>query len=185
MVDVSAAGKMFSDSLLFTHRGLSGPAILQLSNYWDVGAQISINLLPEVDLYQVLLDKKSTAPKTLVSAVLHNYLPRSLSLALCSEFLPNAAGVERAVQDCRNEELSHFSRHLHNWLIKPSGTEGYRTAEVTRAGVSVDQISSKTMQVKGVPGLFFIGEVLDVTGHLGGYNFQWAWSSGFVAGQNV
>ena len=179
-VVVSVASKEFEQGMLFTHRGLSGPAILQLSNYWRLGEAISINLLPSNSASELLLEAKINTPKVSITQALAKSFPNSLLKQLQALWWQ-----DEPLQSYKNSQLEDLANQLHNWQLKPSGTEGYRTAEVTRGGVDVSKISSKTMQVDGIEGLFFIGEVLDVTGHLGGYNFQWAWSSGYVAGLNV
>jgi len=179
-VVASVASKGFFESLLFTHRGLSGPAILQLSNYWHLGEAITIDLLPSQDLVELFQQMKQQKPKSTISQVLSKYFPKSLVIALAERWWK-----DQPLQNYKNSELNDIATSLNAWQLTPSGTEGYRTAEVTRGGVDVSQISSKTMQVNGIEGLFFVGEVLDVTGYLGGFNFQWAWSSGYVAGSNV
>ncbi len=182
-VTASVETKAFRESMLFTHRGLSGPSILQLSNYWHLGEQIVIDLLPEMSCEDILLGFKSDhAQKTIFSA-LSEVLPKSLLQELSSHWWPD--DINTPLQEFKKAELRRIAGLFHHWEITPSGTEGYRTAEVTRGGVAVDKISSRTMEVEGVSGLFMVGEVMDVTGHLGGYNFQWAWSSGFVAGMHV
>ena len=177
----------FKLPILFTHRGLSGPAMLQLSNYWHSGETISINLLPDVDVTDILLTRKKSHPRQLIRTVLaentDNALPKKLLAALQTQLWDDIKDTELA--NIKDERLSELGATLNGWQLKPSGTEGYRTAEVTRGGVKTDEVSSKTMQSNLQEGLYFIGEVLDVTGWLGGYNFQWAWSSGYVAGQNV
>ena len=182
---VSCGGReqSFTENLLFTHRGMSGPVILQISNYWQPGGVVSIDLLPSLDLAEWLLACKRKQAKSLLRTQLATLLPKSLVQELQSLFWPSLA--ESALAEFSDKALVDIGRQLNNWQIKPSGTEGYRTAEVTLGGVNTDAISSKTMEVKSQPGLFFIGEVLDVTGHLGGYNFQWAWSSGYSAGLAV
>jgi len=182
-VQVSVPNKSFVESLLFTHRGLSGPSILQLSNYWQLGDSIVIDLLPLEDLAENLLTAKQNRPKGNLEVEMSRLLPKSLVKKMAEHWWPELSKVP--LQEVKDEALQNIARMVHEWKLTPSGTEGYRTAEVTRGGVSVDQISSKTMEVKHQPGLFFIGEVLDVTGHLGGFNFQWAWSSGYVAGLNA
>ena len=182
-VYVSVPEKGFAESLLFTHRGLSGPSILQLSNYWRLGDAISIDLAPSEGLAEVLLSAKKTNPNKSINGVLSELFPKSLLSALQAQWWPALA--DSTLHEIKNQQLQIIGWQLNNWSLVPSGTEGYRTAEVTRGGVKVDAVSSKTMEVKGQPGLFFVGEVLDVTGHLGGYNFQWAWSSGYVAGVNA
>ena len=182
---VSVPGTNFSENLLFTHRGLSGPAMLQLSSYWNLGQEITINLLPDHDLKTLLGNLKRTQPKSTVSSVMADLLPKSLVQGLYPLWWRRDHERERNLQEYRDSELLELASLFHCWQITPSGTEGYRTAEVTKGGVDVGAISSKTMQATGVEGLYFIGEVLDVTGHLGGFNFQWAWSSGYVAGMQI
>ncbi|WP_333613686.1 NAD(P)/FAD-dependent oxidoreductase [Psychrobacter sp.] len=177
----------FKLPLLFTHRGLSGPAMLQLSNYWHVGETITINLLPEIDMTALLLAHKKSHPRQLIRTVLadntDNALPKKLLAALQTHLWDDIKDTELA--NIKDERLVELGATLNGWQLKPSGTEGYRTAEVTRGGITTDEVSSKTMQSKYQDGLYFIGEVLDVTGWLGGYNFQWAWASGFVCGEVV
>ncbi|MGM8897024.1 MULTISPECIES: BaiN/RdsA family NAD(P)/FAD-dependent oxidoreductase [unclassified Psychrobacter] len=177
----------FKLPLLFTHRGLSGPAMLQLSNYWQTGEHININLLPDIDVTTLLLAHKKSHPKQLIRTVLADYtdnaLPKKLLTALQTTLWDDIKDKELA--NIKDERLSELGNTINNWQLKPSGTEGYRTAEVTRGGVKTDEVSSKTMQSNFQDGLYFIGEVLDVTGWLGGYNFQWAWASGFVCGEVV
>lgn len=170
----------FRENLLFTHRGLSGPAILQISSYWHSGEAIIINLLPEQDAFSLFKSAKQTDPQKQLKTILNEYLPkRVVELFLVSEF------AEKKIATISNQQLEAIAEQFNAWSLKPNGTEGYRTAEVTLGGVDCDAVSSKTMQALTVPGLYFIGEVLDVTGWLGGYNFQWAWSSGWAAGQEV
>ena len=177
----------FKLPVLFTHRGLSGPAMLQLSNYWHSGETISINLLPDVDVTEILLARKKSHPRQLIRTVLaentDNALPKKLLAALQAHLWDDIKDTELA--NIKDERISDLGTTLNGWQLKPSGTEGYRTAEVTRGGVRTDEVSSKTMQSNLQDGLYFIGEVLDVTGWLGGYNFQWAWASGFVSGEVV
>lgn len=182
-VAASVPSKDFHESMLFTHRGLSGPAILQLSNYWRLGEMISIDLSPSESFYKRLMECKQAKERVTITSALSGLLPNSLVQSLESIFWPRYTTI--LIQEIKNDDLEQISAQLHHWQIKPSGTEGYRTAEVTRGGVSVAQVSSKTMQVKDQAGLFIIGEVLDVVGHLGGFNFQWAWSSGYVAGSTA
>ena len=171
---------IFREGLLFTHRGLSGPSILQISSYWQDGAAIHINLLPDADCAALLTARKRETPRQDVLTALAECLPRRLAADILDEL--RTAG---RLADLSNAALGQIGARVNRWQVSPSGTEGYRTAEVTLGGVDVDELSSKTMEAKGQPGLYFIGEVVDVTGHLGGYNFQWAWSSGFVAGEAV
>ncbi len=172
----------FREDILFTHRGLSGPAALQLSSYWQPGESIIINLLPDHDVWKLLLSWKQGNPKSLLRTHLDHQLPRKLVLELEQMWWPELA--ETALAEWPNVWLESVAQQLGGWILKPAGTEGYRTAEVTLGGVDTRDLSSKTME-STTPGLFFIGEVVDVTGHLGGFNFQWAWSSGFVAGDAV
>lgn len=170
----------FRENMLFTHRGLSGPAILQLSSYWNAGETIAINLLPELNLCESLKIARKETPRKQLNSLLSQYLPRRL----VDIFIPPAY-AEKNLADFSNQHLEELGVLINSWVIKPNGTEGYRTAEVTIGGIDCNAISSKTMEAIEVPGLYFIGEALDVTGWLGGYNFQWAWSSGWAAGQAV
>ena len=170
----------FEEGLIFTHRGVSGPSILQISSYWEEGKPITINLLPSVNFYEILTNKRLNSAKTNISNILSEFLPKKLATAICDKL-----NINKKISETSNNDLHKLTNFVHNWSIVPDGTEGYKTAEVTIGGVNTNEISSSTMECKKHPGLFFIGEVLDVTGHLGGHNFQWAWSSGFVAGQHV
>lgn len=170
----------FAEGLLFTHRGLSGPSILQISSYWEPGTPITVNLAPASDVTTELKERKRSHPKQDTATVLADMLPKRLAVALCG--LHEVTG---RLADLPDKALERLGRGVNAWQIIPNGTEGYRTAEVTLGGVDTGGLSSKTMQAKAVPGLYFIGEVVDVTGYLGGYNFQWAWSSGHVAGMNA
>lgn len=170
----------FTEDLLLTHRGLSGPAILQISSYWQPGEAITITLEPELDLFEHLKQAKNHTPKRSLSTILNELFPKRLV-----EIFVDPALLSSQLANLSDKILESISNYFQAWVIKPNGTEGYRTAEVTLGGVDCDAISSKTMEALQVPGLFFIGEVLDVTGWLGGYNFQWAWSSGWVCGQVV
>ena len=177
---VSFEKTSFNEDLLFTHRGLSGPSILQISSYWNENNFINININPKIDYYKYLLDLKLSNTQLYIQNILSATIPKRLALKLCE--LMNINGKIIEISNRKIEEIGNF---LNNWSLKPIGTEGYRTAEVTCGGVDTDELSSKTMMSNKHPGLFFIGEVVDVTGHLGGYNFQWAWSSGFVSGQHT
>ena len=179
-VEMSVNGVSFRENLLFTHRGISGPAALQLSSYWEPGQVISINLLPDQDALSLLLGYKESNPKSLLRNLIAPLLSKGFTQSLQSRYWPQYA--ETPIAEIANSKLENLASHLSNWKLKPSGTEGYRTAEVTLCGVNTDNVSSKTMECKSQPGLYFVGEVLDVTGHLGGYNFQWAWASGYAAG---
>ncbi|MCQ8102929.1 NAD(P)/FAD-dependent oxidoreductase [Methylomonas sp. SURF-2] len=176
--EVSYQNRSFRENLLFTHRGLSGPAILQISSYWRPGEALRINCLPDMALLALLKQQRGQGGKLKLKTWLAEYLPKRLLQALLPEAL-----LESSLVDCSDKQLQRVADHLQAWHIKPNGSEGYRTAEVTLGGVDCDALSSKTMESLRVPGLFFIGEVVDVTGWLGGYNFQWAWSSGWCAGQ--
>ena len=170
----------FNENMLFTHRGLSGPAILQISSYWHAGEAISINLLPALDLVDFIKKRQAIQPNIKLKTALADVLPKRL--------IPAVLGQETAdkpLQELSQVRMEAIAQQLQHWQIKPNGTEGYRTAEVTLGGVDCNELSSKTMESGKVAGLYFIGEVVDVTGWLGGYNFQWAWSSGWCAGQVV
>ncbi|MDE0874996.1 MAG: NAD(P)/FAD-dependent oxidoreductase [Porticoccaceae bacterium] len=179
-VEMSVNGMTFRENLLFTHRGISGPAALQLSSYWKPGQFISVNLLPDQNAQLLLLELKQSKPKSLLRSLLAPLLSKGLTQSLESIYWTTYS--DTAIAEIPNGVLEYIADTLSNWQLKPSGTEGYRTAEVTLCGVDTDQISSKTMECKAQSGLYFVGEVLDVTGHLGGYNFQWAWASGYAAG---
>jgi len=170
----------FRESMLFTHRGLSGPAMLQVSSYWQANTAIEVDLLPDQDAAEHLLALKRDRPKSELKTLLGECLPARLAQRLCDQLLPN-----QAMGQYSDKALQGFGEQLNQWHLYPSGTEGMRTAEVALGGVDTQELSSKTMQARRVPGLYFIGETVDVTGWLGGYNFQWAWSSGFVAGKYV
>ncbi|WP_347887867.1 NAD(P)/FAD-dependent oxidoreductase [Nitrosomonas europaea] len=178
--DVRFRKQVFAEGLLFTHRGLSGPSILQISSYWEEGEPIVINLAPGTDVLAFLKEQKQSQPRLHINNVLAEILPRRLAQSICDE--RNDSGPLANLSDTR---LAALASAVNAWHVKPIGTEGYRTAEVTRGGVDTRELSSQTMEANKQPGLFFIGEVVDVTGHLGGFNFQWAWSSGYVAGQYV
>ncbi len=182
-VTASCNGRSFTENLLFTHRGLSGPAMLQISNYWRPGDEIVVDLLPAIEAADWLLTAKRERGKSLLRTVLGRELPRGLAAELEALWWP--ASADRALAELSDKVLNEIGERLNGWHLKPAGTEGYRTAEVTLGGVATDAISSRTMAVKHQPGLYFVGEVLDVTGHLGGFNFQWAWSSGYSAGLAV
>ena len=182
-VEVSCNGRSFTENMLFTHRGISGPVILQISNYWHPGDAITVNLLPALDAAQWLLDSKRGHGNILLRTLLQQQLPKALVGELQAQWWPQEAA--RKLADFSDQRLREVAALLGNWRLKPVGTEGYRTAEVTLGGVDTAAISSKTMEARNRSGLYFIGEVLDVSGHLGGYNFQWAWSSAFSAGQVV
>lgn len=180
---VSAGGASFTEDILFTHRGLSGPAILQASSYWRPGEDIEIDLLPGSDASEILLAARASQPRSQLRTVLSSHLPRALVLELQDLFWAEYAEVP--LGEIGNDSLSGIAANLQRWRLKPAATEGYRTAEVTLGGVDTSELSSKTMEAHKQPGLYFIGEVVDVTGHLGGFNFQWAWSSGHAAGMAV
>ena len=177
---VSCNGQSFREAILFTHRGLSGPAILQISNYWQPGDEIVINLLPDIDLAETIKQWQKERPKTELKNLIGELLTRRIAHLWFERWHHN-----KPVNQYNEKEINEVAKIFHAWHIKPSDTEGYRTAEVTRGGVDTNELSSKTFEARKVKGLYFIGEVVDVTGWLGGYNLQWAWSSGFSAGQFV
>jgi len=170
----------FRENILFTHRGISGPAILQISSYWNSGEAIWINMLPEIQLTEHLKSAQRNHAHKQLNTVLSELIPKRV----IETFIPSEL-AEKKLPTISHRDLEFAAKKLQAWELKPNGTEGYRTAEVTLGGVDCDAISSKTMEANHIPGLYFIGEVLDVTGWLGGYNFQWAWSSGWAAGQVV
>ncbi len=170
----------FEEAILFTHRGLSGPAILQISSYWREGDDITIALLPPVDVFDVLRNARKTNGRQMPFTCLSEFLPKRLARMLVEE-----QGVAGTLADLSDEALRKIDERVNFWNVRPSGSEGYRTAEVTLGGIDTKHLNSRTMAVQAVPGLYFIGEVVDVTGWLGGYNFQWAWASGWCAGQAV
>ena len=180
---VHAGGASFTEDILFTHRGLSGPAALQASSYWSPGDDIVINLLPATDVDDLLLRAKSDHPKSLLRSILADQLPKALVAELQELLWPEAA--DKPLGGWSEAAIQKVAASLGNWTVKPAATEGYRTAEVTLGGVDTDELSSKTMECKRQPGLYCIGEVVDVTGHLGGFNFQWAWSSAQAAGSVI
>jgi hypothetical protein len=179
-VEAHCNGRSFRNSMLITHRGVSGPSILQISSYWQPGDDLHLDLLPGDDSLQVLREQQASRPGAELKTVLGDLLPRRFAQRLCETGLPN-----RPMKQFNEPQLRQLAAQLRAWPMVASGTEGYRTAEVTLGGVDTDEISSSTMQSKRVPGLYFIGEVVDVTGWLGGYNFQWAWASGYAAGNAV
>jgi predicted Rossmann fold flavoprotein len=178
--EVSCGKKNFREAILFTHRGISGPAILQISSYWQQGDEVLINLLPDHDIFNILKTARAENPKQNIVSICAKYLPKKLA-----EFISLQTKITGFMADLSNKKLQHLADFIHNFTITPNGTEGYAKAEVTRGGIDTDEICSKTFVSKKVKGLYFIGEVLDVTGHLGGYNFQWAWSSGYCCGKNL
>jgi predicted Rossmann fold flavoprotein len=182
-VEISCNNKTFHEDMLFTHRGLSGPAVLQISSYWNLGDKICINLLPSIDVSDYVKKIKSQNPKILLKSLLNKHLPKALVIEL--EILLWKNLINTPIGEWSNSQIEQVGTKLNNWFLKPSSTEGYRTAEVTLGGVNTDFISSKTMEVLDQKDLYFIGEVLDVTGHLGGFNFQWAWASAYVAGLEI
>ncbi len=178
LVEARVGKHSFHNGLLFTHRGISGPAILQISSYWQSGDDLRVDLLPAMDAGAWLLEQRLGRPLAELKTILGEVLPKRLAQRLCEQWLDS-----RPMRQYREAELTQIGDQLKSWPITASGTEGYRTAEVTLGGVDTDGLSSSTMQSKRVPGLYFIGEVVDVTGWLGGYNFQWAWASGRAAGE--
>ncbi|MCF6752883.1 NAD(P)/FAD-dependent oxidoreductase [Pseudomonas stutzeri] len=177
---VSCNGQSFRENLLFTHRGLSGPAMLQISSYWQAGEALAIDLLPERDAEQWLLDEQTARPNIELKTLLGEVFTRKMATLLCELWF-----ASKPLKQYTPAELNSVAARLSDWQLVPAGTEGYRTAEVTLGGVDTREVSSKTMESQKSAGLYFVGEVLDVTGHLGGFNFQWAWASGHAAGQCV
>ncbi|MDX2482238.1 MAG: NAD(P)/FAD-dependent oxidoreductase [Pseudodonghicola sp.] len=177
---LSNARASFDEALLFTHRGLSGPAVLQLSSYWREGEEIAVNLIPDMGLFETLRAQRQEAGRRALSTDLARHLPARLVEHLAPEL-----GLSGNLADQSDAALQALCARLSDWRLTPSGSEGYRTAEVTLGGIDTDALSSKTMEAKTVPGLFAIGEAVDVTGWLGGYNFQWAWASGHAAGTAI
>ncbi|MDD0823569.1 NAD(P)/FAD-dependent oxidoreductase [Mannheimia sp. AT1] len=180
-ITVSSNGKSFSNQMLFTHRGLSGPAILQISNYWELGETVEIDLLPNDSILDILAELRQSSPKLQLKTVLSRYLPKKL----VEVWLEQKLLSDKVIAQLSKAELNALEQFIHHWQFLPNGTEGYRTAEVTKGGVDTNHISSKTMEAKNTEGLYFIGEVLDITGWLGGYNFQWAWSSAFACAEGI
>jgi predicted Rossmann fold flavoprotein len=179
-ISVECNGQSFREALLFTHRGISGPAILQISSYWQPGDAITINWLPNLQLSDYLQQMKRERPKTELRTILAELLTKKWAQVFCEDWI-----TSKPLNQFSGQELQKIADRLHGWQITPAATEGYRTAEVTLGGVDVNELSSKTMEAKTQPGLHFIGEVVDVTGWLGGFNFQWAWASGYAAGEVV
>lgn len=179
MVETRVGDREFQAGMLFTHRGVSGPAVLQISSYWQPGDDLRVDLLPALD-DAWLLAQRDKRPAAELKTILAEVLPKRFVQCLCEYWLQS-----RPMRQYRDADLNDMESRLHDWPIVASGTEGYRTAEVTLGGVNTDGLSSRTMESKRVPGLYFIGEVVDVTGWLGGYNFQWAWASGHAAGEVV
>ena len=177
---VSCNGQSFRENILFTHRGLSGPAILQISSFWQPGDVVHINLLPHLELGEWLVTQKQERPNIELKTLLGEVFTRKMAGLLCEHWFDS-----RPLKQYGPSELEAIANKLADWQLVPAGTEGYRTAEVTLGGVDTREVSSKTMESQKSPGLYFVGEVLDVTGHLGGFNFQWAWASGHAAGQFV
>jgi predicted Rossmann fold flavoprotein len=175
---VSANGRTFREAMLFTHRGLSGPSILQISSYWREGDAIVVNLLPDTDVPAMLKAARTATPRLALQTVLSAHLSKRLAQMLGEEI-----GIASMMGDISDKKITGIAETLTRWTLKPTGSEGYRTAEVTLGGVDTSGLNSTTMEARTVPGLFIIGEVVDVTGWLGGYNFQWAWASGWAAGQ--
>jgi len=174
---VSHPDQRFDEALLFTHRGLSGPAILQISSYWSPGEAIEINLAPDTDILAALKTARGETPKLSPDNWLRQYLPNRLAAYIASQI------KQIRLADMPDKELNNLALMVNHWHVRPGGSEGFRKAEVTKGGVDTNALSSKTMEVKSVPGLYFIGEVVDVTGHLGGHNFQWAWASGIACAE--
>jgi len=179
-VRASCNGQDFQNSMLITHRGVSGPSILQISSYWQPGDDLRLDLLPDGDAFQLLRAQQAARPAAELKTILSDLLPKRFAQRLCDLWLPN-----KPMKQYNEPQLRDIALQLQSWPLIASGTEGYRTAEVTLGGVDTDELSSSTLQSKKIPGLYFIGEVVDVTGWLGGYNFQWAWASGYAAGNAI
>ena len=177
---VSYGKTRFDEALLFTHRGLSGPAILQISSYWRQGQDIVIDMAPQTDVLAALKQLRSDHPRQEIATVLADFLPKRLA-----QTIADLIGGPQRIADFSDRLLTDVAADVKQWRVRPNGTEGYRTAEVTLGGVDTSELSSKTLESRSVPGLYFIGEVVDVTGHLGGFNFLWAWSSGHAAGRHL
>ena len=177
---VSCNGKSFRENILFTHRGLSGPAILQISSYWLPGQAVEINLLPDLDVPGWLAQQRNDRPNAELKTLLAELFTKKMATLIGEQWF-----VSKPIKQYTHAELEQIAERLSAWQVVPAGTEGYRTAEVTLGGVDTKEVSSKTMESLKSPGLYFIGEVLDVTGHLGGFNFQWAWASANAAAQFV
>ena len=178
--DVARAKTHFREAMLFTHRGLSGPSILQISSYWREGDEIVLSLQPDLDFAEILKSAKRDNGRQQVQTVLAQHLPKRLA-----QYLAETHKLERPLADLADKALIALAEQIRSWRLKPAGSEGYRTAEVTLGGIDTRHLDSRTLQAKDVPGLFFIGECVDVTGWLGGYNFQWAWASGHAAGESL
>lgn len=188
-VVISCNNQSFKEAMLFTHKGISGPAVLQISNYWYSGYNIEINFLPDIDLAEQIAQWQSEKSKSELTTLLSRLMPKRFVVAWLAAEHAKACGADnianKNIADLSRSDIEIIAKLFHTWQCIPAGTEGYKTAEVTRGGVNTDDISSKTFEAKKVPGLYFIGEVLDVTGWLGGFNFQWAWASGYCAAQYV
>jgi predicted Rossmann fold flavoprotein len=176
----SKSGKTFDEAMLFTHRGISGPAVLQISSYWNPGEDITINLAPHTPVLPWLKKQRQQQPRSMIHTILSELLPKRLAQKIADD-----SGISGKMADLSDKILIELTTMIDSWRIKPSGSEGYRTAEVALGGIDTKNLSSKTFEANDVKNLYFIGEVIDVTGHLGGFNFQWAWSSGWCAGQYV
>ncbi|HEV3329555.1 MAG TPA: NAD(P)/FAD-dependent oxidoreductase [Bryobacteraceae bacterium] len=179
-VTARASGAVFRERMLFTHRGLSGPAILQVSSYWEPGCEVEIDLMPDCSVARLFAERRAVADRSEAHTILGTVLPKRLAKRWLE-----LRGISKPLASWSDSEIQTVSESLHAWRFIPAGTEGFEKAEVTAGGVDTDEISSKTFEAKNVPRLYFVGEVLDVTGHLGGFNFQWAWASGHAAGQFV
>lgn len=183
-VTISCNGQSFSEAMLFTHRGLSGPAVLQISSYWQLGQTVTVDCFPQLNLAELLAKMQVERPKAELKSILAELLTKKIAQVLCDLWCVDRL-ANKPINQYSLPDLEAIAKIFHAWTFKPSGTEGYRTAEVTLGGVNTDELSSKTMESKKRSGLYFVGEVMDVTGHLGGFNFQWAWASGFAAGSFV
>ena len=178
--EISCGKQSFRENILFTHKGLSGPAVLQISSYWQPGNTVTVRCLPDLDLYADLKHQQASSPNKHLINILKMHTPERVIEKFCAD-----QDLNKPLQQYKHSDLEHIADLFQKWTFIPSGTEGYKKAEVTLGGVDTDEISSKTFEAKNVKGLYFIGEVLDVTGHLGGFNFQWAWASGHCCGKAV
>ena len=175
---IECNNQSFHENLLFTHKGISGPAVLQISSYWRPGNKLIITCLPDINLHEELMQKQTELPSKQLNNILQQFFPARMIDGFCKHL-----DIQKPIQNFKQEQLKQVADLFQNWQFIPSGTEGYKKAEVTLGGIDTDEISSKTFEAKKVKSLYFIGEVLDVTGQLGGFNFQWAWASGYCCGR--
>ncbi len=184
-IAISCNDKSFQGPLLFTHKGISGPAVLQISNYWNPGSTLTVDFFPNLSLNETLMLWRQDSNKSDLSNLLAQIIPKRFVALWLNLLFTDFPQLQKRCADLSNDDIDKIAQHFHQWTFLPSGTEGYKTAEVTLGGINTDEVSSKTFEAKKCSGLYFIGEVVDVTGWLGGFNFQWAWASGFCAGQYI